>query len=182
MKTKDLQVIEKGWQINLLWIDEGYLYSECVCSATTKGKAKSKLLKQNEVRNMILRTGEELTFLNIPLIACPEVDLVMYEGEPVRRNKVSEIEQRKAHQGSLQAIIDDVAVTHCYIRKRGTYYQDNYCGYTEYRIAAGVYPKADAVNHCRRCEDLTAVPIDIEDHNAHLNKHIESVKQRLIIH
>lgn len=73
-------------------------------------------------------------------------------------------------------------VTHCYIRKGGQgYYRPGSCGYTDFTTRAGVYTKAEAIEHARSCRDLTIPTIDIDYHNKCLLEEIQSMASRLIL-
>lgn len=65
----------------------------------------------------------------------------------------------------INRIERDYKVTHCYIVKGGYYYRENSCGYTEYREAAGIYSKDEAIKICRACSIEVPIPINISEHN-----------------
>jgi len=171
----------KGYELNLSVIDEGYLFSRYVCSAENKGKAKSNLLKQIRNEGMKLRwSDDEINFLNIPVIRNKEYDMVEYNGDIITKSKLRDVQRSEKHAKELQDILNDEKTTHCYIKKRGVYYSENYNGYTEFKVHAGVYPKLDACKHAKGCEEVTIVPIVNTEHNDYLNNHIERIKSRLL--
>ena len=45
------------------------------------------------------------------------------------------------------------------------YNRPNSCGYTDYKIDAGVYTKEEALKHAEGCRDILLIPIDIKEHN-----------------
>lgn len=71
-------------------------------------------------------------------------------------------------------------VTHCYILKHGSYYRPNACGYTGYRVRAGIYTKEDALRQARSCRDLYIVPINQAEHNQLLADEIKEISTRFI--
>lgn len=173
-----MKIIEKGWSVDLSMIDEGYLCSQISCNAPTKNKAKSKLLP--ETKYLVNRYGEEITYLNIPIFRDNTVDLVEFQDEVMQRFKAENLIQSYKHLDELNTILNDPKIEYCYIIKRGSYYGDNYCGYTEYKYKAGIYPKEDAVRHCRGCNELSLISIDIQEHNTYIQKHIEELKKKII--
>lgn len=177
------QIIRKGWQIDLSRIEEGYLYSPIICDAVSRTKAKSALLREAKINHYDLElsyTGKEVTYLNIPIIRCEEADIILYDGQEVSRYKAEELQRLKEHREKHQAILDDESITHCYIMKRGLYYGDDYCGYTEFKLKAGIYLKKDAIRECINLLELRAIPINVSEHNDYMSKHIEDLTNRLI--
>lgn len=179
--TNELTVIEKGWQLDSFKMELCYNINDYVVSAATEDEAKRKLFMLESVYKMRLSTGELLTLDNIPLIECPEADIVMCCGEPVRRNRVREFEENKAIEQSRNALRNYPGITHCYISKGGSYYRPDYKGYTEHRYLAGVYTKEDAISSCKDVRYTNIMPIDIEEHNAYLSGIIAEIQSRIII-
>ncbi len=66
-----------------------------------------------------------------------------------------------------------------YIRK-GPYYRPGASGYTDFRTKAGIFTKAEAVDHARKSRELTLIPVNEADHNAALREEIEELSTRLI--
>ena len=173
--------MKKGYKIDLDRIEEGYLFSEYVCSADTLSKAKSDLLKQCKYDGLVRKhTGKDICYLNIPIVRFKQLDEIEYNGAIVTKSKLIQIKRSEDHQKALQDILDDENTTHVYIRKNGYYYSENYSGYVEHKLHAGVYPKKDACCHANLCEDLSIIPIVNKDHNEYLNSHIEIIKARLL--
>lgn len=174
------EVIEKGYSINLNRIDEGFMYSEETVTAPNRSEAKSKLLRKVRYDDMKLKHGETLTYLNIPVVRNKDFDIVDFEGKPTPRHEIDRILRTRKRNEYFQSIIDNPNVTHCYIRKGGSYYRPNSCGYTEFVTRAGVYEKEEAVKHGVSCSDLGIEPINTEEHNQRLQKEIDEMKSRLI--
>lgn len=173
-------LVEKSYRIDFSKIDEGYLASDTICHADSLGKAKSKLLDEIKYDGWKLRTGEEVSFVNIPVVRSKETDLYEFEGEKISIYKINEILNERERQLELDKMLSNESIKFCYIRK-GSYYMPNSCGYTQFRHKAGVYEKADAVSHARSCRELTIIPINIEEHNKAINEEINDLKTRLIV-
>lgn len=71
-------------------------------------------------------------------------------------------------------------ITHCYIKKRGGYYRPNSCGYTDHIVRAGVYTKEDALKHYEHCDELTLIPIIVEEHNKRIKEEVMELLDRVI--
>lgn len=174
-------VLEKGYSIDLGRIDEGFLYSEHSCTAVSRSEAKTKLLRKIRFDDMKLRyCGSEVTYLNIPVVRNKDQDLILFEEKPVKRSEVDYILLKRKRAAYFQSIMDDPNVSHCYIVKAGSYYRPNACGYTQVITKAGVYEKAEAVEHGLSCGDLRIVPIVTEEHNTALQKEIDEMKSRIL--
>lgn len=173
-------VATKAYKINLNRIDEGYSYSEVICHASTFNEAKSRLLQKVRYDGMKLRLGDDLTYLNIPVVRAKEYDLVDFEGKYISQFEVHEILDKRKRMDYFNSILTDQSVTHCYIRKHGSYYRPNACGYTQIKAFAGVYEKSDAISHGKSCSDLQIIPINSAEHNKMIESEIEDFKTRLI--
>ena len=177
---ESLPVILKGWQIGASQLEEPWYYADITCRAENRSKAKGIFMQMSEVDGAKNKWGDEITFLNIPVIRCKEVDLVDYTGEQILRTQVRQAIKKEKHGKVLDDILADTEVTHCYIMKRGLYYRDNSCGYVESRLGAGVYTKEYACSHARNILEITIIPINTEEHNKYLTDHIEAIKNRMI--
>ncbi len=174
-------IIKKAWELDLSQVEEGYLNAEKVVYAETRGKAKSLLLSEVKYEDIELRfTLEPLSFTNIPIKRSKPLDIVGFEGKEVKRAEVDRIlKERKRIEGLIK-ILNDTAISHCYILKHGVYYKPDCNGYTDFKHFAGVYGKVDAVSQAKSCEDLRLVPIVKKDHNEMISKTIEDLKSRII--
>lgn len=175
------KLIKKAYCLNLERIMEGFLCSEVVVHADSHNVAKSLLLFETAHEgHRVSRTGEDVTYLNIPVKRSPENDIYEFEGNHICFNKIQGILKERERRESLQTILDDATIAFCYIRKRGCYYRPNDAGYTEMQTRAGIYDKEGAVKRAISCEELTLVPVDMTKHNALLQAEIDEMKQRLI--
>lgn len=171
----------KGYQINLDKISEGYLYSPVFCVAESVNKAKSELLKKVYYDDMkLIHSGKNVTYTTIPVIRYPEADLKDFEGKLLVQHEINVILEKRKREQYFQSIIDDVNITHCYIRKHGSYYRPHASGYTQFRSFAGIYEKNDAIKHGRSCGELIIIPINTEEHNKMIMDEINDFKNRLI--
>lgn len=180
MKTEALPIVEKAWKIDLEQLDGGYESSEIVCHAENTNKAKIALLHKVKYDSWKLRwTGNEINYLNIPVVRANEYDLVLFEGANVTLNKVAEIKAKRERIAYLDGILNDESIKYCYIRK-GSYYGPNCCGYTQYKFQAGVYTKEDAVSQAKSVSELYLEPINIAEHNEMIQAKIADLSSRII--
>lgn len=168
----------KAWRLKTREISEGYHHSDDVVYADTRGAAKSLWL--SEIEPAELMNGEEVTYLNIPVVRAKDHDRAVYDGEILKPYEIRWREIEKEKQKELYVILADPEISHCYIRKGGYYYRPNCCGYTEFKLFAGIYEKHEAAKYVSGCSELTAVPINTIEHNAYLNEHITEIQSRLI--
>lgn len=172
------QPIQKAWEINFSKIEEGYLYSDTITYAENRNKAKSNLMAYAD--DMVLKeTGESPNYLNIPVKRCNHLDKILFEGNFLTKLKISEVLSYRERISKLQELLNDSSITHCYIKK-GSYYRPNSCGYTDMKHRAGVYTKQDAFNSAISCRDIDLIPININEHNAMIQKEIDELSSRLI--
>ncbi|KXX72754.1 hypothetical protein [Flammeovirga sp. SJP92] len=174
------EIVKKAYKIDLEKIDEGYLFGDFICYADTRNEAKSSLLKEVEYESMIIKnTGEELTYLNIPIVRCKSADLLDFEGSEKKLWEINEILAERKRIKALQEILNNEHIKYCYIRKGG-YYRPNFGGYTESIYKAGVYTKEDAVSHAKSCRDIWLERIDIEEHNQIIKSKIIDLESRIL--
>jgi hypothetical protein len=168
--------IQKAYMVNLDRIDEGYLHDSDYSTVTADsiGKARKKLFEMS--RDMTLRNGAEITFTNLPIIRNPKLDLYDFEGQHLSKRKIEEIVKERQRLSKLQEILVDESIVYVFIFKRGCYYGNNWCGYTDAQHRAGVYNKSEAISHARGCEELTVIPINIDNYNNMLSKEIENLE------
>ncbi len=162
----EYKLVNKAYKIDFNKIEEGYLASEVSCVAESRSKAKSKLLSKIKWEDWKLKySDEDITYLNIPVVRYPEADQYEFEGQCLSLWKIQDILNERLRIAILNNILVNDLITHCYIKKHGSYYKPNHCGYTERIIDAGIYDKQDAVDCAKSCRDLIIIPIDIKEHN-----------------
>lgn len=125
-------------------------------------------------------SNEPITYLNIPVIRCKEYDKHQYKGSMLTTYQIEEQIRQEKRNLKLQEILDDDSISHCYIKKRGSYYRPNSSGYTDIQSFAGVYDKIDAVQQANSCNELIIVPINVVKHNELINERINELKSRLL--
>jgi hypothetical protein len=180
MNLPEGTVVKKGYEIDLEKLDEGYLSDTIGCCAEDRNKAKKELLKQIRYDNWVLKsTGEELTYLNIPVKRRKSSDMVIFEGKEVIRCSIDGLITERERLSKLDEISNNPNIKYCYIIK-GSYYRPNSCGYTSLRYEAGVYPKEEAVRHAKSVREIRLEWVDIEEHNKMINEKIRDLKERLL--
>ena len=177
---KELKILQKGYTIDFSRIAEGFVYdqSRYEINAVNKNQARSILLGLAE--DMQLYTGVDLTYITIPVITCPQADLIEFEDRSIIRYKLNTLLKMREWSARLKTLEDDSSVEYCYIMKRGEYYLPDSCGYTSIIERAGVYPKAEALQHARGCNEISLKPVDIQQHNKRLTDEMASMYSRLI--
>lgn len=122
----------------------------------------------------------EITYISCKVKRVKEHDKILVNGQYKTKKQIDIENEKQLRLDFLQSILNDDTITHCYIMKRGTYYRPNSCGYTEFKLFAGIYDKKEAISDGVSCSDLTIIPIDITEHNEYLNKHLTEITSRLI--
>lgn len=177
-----LQIVKKCYCVDLNKIQDSWGYSEITVYAENSQKAKSALL--NEVKWMGMKrsyTDDEVDYLTLPVKRNAIGDIVIFEGQEIKRWEVNEKIKEREFNAQLDLILNDKTVTHCHIRKGGRYYCDRHCGYTERLTKAGVYSKEEAIREARSCHgEVLAIPIDIPSHNKSIEAEIKDLQSRLI--
>lgn len=173
-------IVKKAWELNFDKIKDGFLGSTIIVYADNVNKAKQLILTEITYDEWVLKHTEEvINYMNIPIVRCKGADRVIFEGTPTRRNDIEEIKQERKRIAELDAILNNPAITHCYIDKGG-YYRPNWCGYTDQLHRAGIYTKQEAVEHAKKVREIRLKPIDNTEHNNMINKEIAELKTRLI--
>lgn len=182
IKTIKGDIVKKAYTLDLSRIYNGHLYSEeefvvhDITSTSAKMQIQSKLLYED----LRLTNSSKVTYLNMPIIRCKKYDLILYNGKAIPRHKKEHEMQKKLHNEQLDIVLADNNITHCYIVKRGSYYCDGYCGYTDIRSNAGVYPKLDAVQHIRGVYEAKLISINNKEHNEEIQTQIALLQKRIL--
>ena len=178
METK-YNIADKAWGVNCSRISEGhYYYTETVVYGETRSKAKSQLLI--ELNGVELITGEDITFLNIPIIRKKEEDLYHYNNKKLTLDGIRNENLKQQRLLKFDKIMNDETIRFCYIIKNGSYYGNDMCGYYSRKINAGIYDKKEAINHAKCCDELDVIPINIEDHNKMMHEQLDKLSSKLI--
>jgi len=174
------EIIKKAYKVDFDKIDEGYLACEHIATTNSRNEARKELFYVIRWDDWKLKySDEDITYLNIPVIRAKEYDRVLFEDEEVIRCEIPRILDKRERTAKLNKILEDPNITHCYIRK-GRYYRPGSCGYTDFRTRAGVFTKEEAVNSGMRCDELSIIPIDIDEHNKILQEEINHIQSRII--
>ncbi len=174
------QLVAKAWQIDLSKIEEGFVYSEMVVYSDNRNIAKKELLK-NYGWDMCLRgSTDELTYLTIPIIRCKQCDKYSFEDKTLTSFQIEEIKKERERTLGLNSILHNDQIVYCHIKKNGSYYRPNHCGYTEQITKAGVYQKKEAIDHAKSVREITVLPISIAEHNLMIQEAIDDLKTRLL--
>lgn len=175
------KTVEKAWCINWDKIDKGAYYSGNidVVFAENRSKARGLFFAQTDICDYKLSNGDGIEFINIPFNRCKSADKYDFDGELLTEWQYEEKQVEIKRQSKLDAILNDEKITHCYIEK-GSYYCDNWCGYTSAISRAGVYLKSEAVSHARNVREISIIPINKTKHNELINTEIDKLKHRLI--
>lgn len=180
-ETPKFKRSKKAYRVNLNKIDEGYLCCEEISYAETLSKAKSELLRVVKYHGWSLnRSDDEITFLNIPVVRAPEYDKFIINGSEMTMSVYEALMHEMKRNDALDDILSNPEITHCYIKKNGSYYRPNSCGYTDHIARAGVYSKKQAVSEAKSVSEIQVIPINVEVHNNMINTEIEDFKKRLI--
>lgn len=172
------KIIKKGYQIDFSKVDEGYMYGPETCVADSRNEARYILFNRRIIFS--LKCSDDVTYTNIPVIRCKEVDLVEFEGHNITRNKIADLLKDRERSKMLDDLMEDETKQFFYIRKGG-YYRPHSSGYTDMRHRAGVYDKKRAIKSARMCKDLVLIPINIEEHNKMIQDEIDDLETRLIV-
>lgn len=176
-----LTVVEKAYGLDLDKIDEGYLMTQTIVHADSRGKAKTKIMHELRYDDLKLcYTDAPVTFLNVPISRVPECDKVDFAGEILTKEMVRDKLRERERHSELDAILENPETQYCYIMKGGYYYRPNSCGYTDRKYRAGIYTKEYAVSDARSCSELRIIPIDVSEHNQMLTNVIEDMMSRMI--
>jgi hypothetical protein len=174
-------LFSKAYHIDFNKIYEGYLATPVICYAKNRNEAKNKLLSMVKYEGWVLNSsGEELTYLNIPVRRLKDADIIVFEGQGVQRCKIASIVEERERINKIDTILANPDVKYCYIWKGGYYYRPNNRGYTSLRFDAGVYLKSEAVSEAKSVREITLEPIDIYNHNKMIHEKISELESRLI--
>lgn len=141
-------------------------------SSTAKSKAKDWMDWEID--------GREPTYIDLKCRRAKNMDIVVFEGNPVKRFLIEFIRWERKRKAKLESFLTDTELTHCYIMKRGTYYRPKSCGYTSIKANAGIYTIKEGVEDAISCSELYLERITPKEHNEMLLKTIDDIQTRLI--
>lgn len=176
-----MEIKEKAWIINANDFEEHWYAPQDFIYAESEGQAKTKALRIVCDGDYARADKEDWTFTNIKIRRSKEGDKYLFEGNLVPKHIIDATMQERKRIAELEEMLANPLITHCYIRKRGTYYRPNSSGYTDRRCWAGVYTIEEGVDHAKGCDELSLEIIDVKEHNEMIVREIESLKTRLIL-
>lgn len=171
---------EKCYIINISDFYEHYLYDPEIVFAKNASEAKTKLFKlykENYNLPMMMTTDEEMTYLDVRVNRRGSYDRYLIGDEKYNLFELFELVDKIKENNENNIILNDPNITHCFLIKRGSYYMDNYCGYTSHILRAGMYPKEDAIKHIGHGVSLR--PINNREHFELINKEIQRLNNNL---
>ncbi len=173
----------KAYQLNNSNFNEPWFAPEITVYADTRGEAKQLILAQIRWYDHVDKYDEPIGFLNIKVVRAKHLDLKLVNGEYKTQFKIDEDKRYDDFNAELDKLLIDYKGGFAYVKKGGSYYRPNSCGYTEFRTRAGIYTIQEAVREVRGCslmDCMQAVPIDKIEHNKLLQDEIDSLSSRLL--
>ena len=180
-----MELVEKAWVINPLNLsDESKFHlNDDPVYAKTNGKAKSLLLERVYLEDIKHWSGDDITFLSLRVKREKFADRYLVNGEIKPFWWIENTRKTDERDNEMDKLVRENPNAMAHIMKGAYYYRDNNNGYTEHKIAAGVYTIQNAANSVKGTslgDCMMVIVLDKEEHNAYLNKHIEAIKNRLI--
>jgi len=160
----------------------GYLNSFYADNEKEARKAALRELSDHGIEND--SNDEPLTYISVKVYRCPDTDQFLIDGRLRTRWQIEEDKKRVDRDNEFKQMLANNPGAYAYIKKGGYYYKPNHCGYTEFQVYAGVYTLEEAVRTCcgmSLSDYMRPILINVEEHNASVNKQIEELKTRLII-
>ncbi len=183
MREIKYKLAKKAYIVHTSSVDEGFLADQdgWVSYAESKGKAKSELFNEIVYCGGFekLRNGDEITFLNLPVVRCKERDKYEFNGKELTTYEIAAVIREQQRISELDVMLLNPSVNYCYIKKGG-YYRPGGAGYTDMKHRAGVFTKEEGVRDAKSCRDLDIIPINIEEHNKMIQAEIDDLKTRLL--
>ena len=174
------KVVKKGYCLDVDTIGQkAYEYDWVYCVADDMEQAKSILFKKMEFLDSSL-TYRNYYANDFPVKECEKHDMVEFDGNEMSRESATMLQKYLDKKVENDKILNDSSVKFVFIKKDGWCYRENYCGYTEYPIEAGVYTKEDAHKHCGNILELNIVPINIEYYNALIQETINKLQTKIL--
>lgn len=160
------------------WELEGGPYGRITVLARNKLRAKLRFRKAT--RDFLDKT--ELSLLSV--CRYEEGDIYFFEGKKMTKRAIKDTlfwrKLKEEQEKRLNKILEDDSIKYCYLIKRGVYYRKNYKGYVDSKSFAGVYTKAKAVEEEKNCGGVSAIPINVEEHNQAIKDRVKELEENLI--
>jgi hypothetical protein len=175
-----MELIEKAWIIKSDCFDEPWFIPEDIFYGTRGQAKKAALIELDGWKD---KFGDEITFLNTPIVRHKAADKYLLNGEVKTMSQIETDRKYQERKERLNALIEADPTAKAYIIKGGYYYRPNSCGYTERRDRAGVYTIQEAVESVLGCslrDHMDVIVINKEEHNQMIHEEINELKARII--
>lgn len=160
------------------------------CWELDGGPCRITVLARNELRAKLRfrkAARENLGETTLSLLSVwrhKKGDTYFFEGKKLTKETIKNIlfwrKQEEEQEKRLNKILEDESIKFCYILKGGYYYRKNYKGYVDSKSFAGIYTKAEAVKEEKLCGGVSAIPINIEEHNQAIRDRVKELEENLI--
>ena len=173
----------KAFTINNRNFREPYFAPDVTVYADTASKAKSKILskiKYDECKDIY---GEIINFITLRVMRAKSADKYLVDGQLKTLHDIEYDRKVKEKNERLDLLVAQNPNAKAFIKKGGSYYCSNYCGYTERKTEAGIYSIEDAVKSAKGCslgDYMDVVILDPIEHNKMINDKINELKSKLI--
>ncbi len=179
-----MKLIEKAWIINNSNFEQPWFVPEDIYYAETSGKAKTKILNSYDIDDLLDKNGNILTFLTLKLIRAKNGDKYLLSDGSIRTlSTIKYFKEKKERDDKLDSIYIKNPNSKAYIRKGGYYYRNNFCGYTEYQIEAGIYSIIEAIDSVKKTSlesNLSLELINDHEHNLMIKSKIAELENKII--
>ena len=174
------KVVKKGYCLDVDAIGRNaYEFDWVHCVADNLEQARTMLFKKME------SLDSSMTYRNyypndFPVKECEKHDIVEIDGKEMSRESATMLQKYLDKQVENDKILNDSSVKYVFIYKDGWYYRENFCGYTEHSLEAGVYTKEDGYKHCGNILELRMIPINIEQYNNLIQKQVDKLLTQIL--
>lgn len=178
-----VKLISKAWSLDILDYDENWFIHETVFMGDSCGKAKYKALNYLRSDDFKRIDEQDICLTNIRLSRSKEYDTVEYNGKQMKRFDLERCLRIEERDKSYVDHLENNPNSFAHIVKRGSYYLDNYNGYTDIYHFGAIYPLKDAIEHVKGCDDSGLhlnIIHNVEKHNERINEAILKLQHRLI--
>ena len=175
--SNTIKIIEKAYRLNTNDYREPW-YIDNVFFGETASKAKSKATEYLYREGYEREDGDEVSFINTRVTRDKENDRVEYKGSVLSRKDYERKRSIDERDSDYEKLIEKNPNAYAHIIKRGSYYCDDYNGYTEHYVFGGIYPIKNAYLHVKGCDDYGLHMVVIENNEAH-NKRINDIIEKL---
>lgn len=151
--SKKYKIVKKAWVLNPSNLEEPYFCDTDEVFLGTRGQAKQYLFRHNDAAK-VLKTGEDISYLNVKVSRKRSHDKIMYNGAVISRFEIVKYERIEKLKNLDKTKMYYIQDARSYVGNAMLFWAKNSAGYTCELSRAHKYSYLEIVNSSWRETDI----------------------------